>query len=138
MVVAGGGAWRSCPAARRAFTAGGGAQACAGGAFAAISFIVRDGWFRGGHRWAQPFSDCHHCTIACPCMSFLAVLALALIRAAIAGWWRSVARQRLRWAAMFWTGMPSMALILAYGMGGSWVSMVISCWRRGGRCVNAS
>src|SRR6266496_3357951 len=78
LVGAGGGGWGSCPAARRAFTAGGGAQACAGGAFAAISFIVRDGWFRGGHRWAQPFSDCHHCTIACPCMSFLAVLALGV------------------------------------------------------------
>ena len=70
-----------------------------------------DAWFRGGHRWVQPFTDCYHCTIACPCMSLLAVPAWAFIRAAIAGWWRSVARQRLRWAAMLWTGMPSLALI---------------------------
>jgi hypothetical protein len=48
--VAGGGAWRSCPAARRAFTAAGGALACAGDAFAAISFI---GWGCLVSRWAS-------------------------------------------------------------------------------------
>jgi hypothetical protein len=68
-------------------------------------------------------------------MSLLAVPASVLIKAAIAGSWRSFARQRTRLATMFSTGMPSLALILAYGTGGSWVSMVISCWQREGRCV---
>src|SRR5689334_9071318 len=36
------------------------------------------------------------------------------------------------------TAMPSLALISAYGTGGSSISRAISCWSRGGRCVNAS
>jgi hypothetical protein len=31
------------------------------------------------------------------------------------------------------TGMFSLALIVAYGTGGSWMSRVISCWQQGGQ-----
>src|SRR5450631_4022880 len=46
--------------------------------------------------------------------------------------------QRRRVGPMLPTGMPSSALILAYGTGGSWISMAISRWQPGGRRMNAS
>ena len=42
-----------------------------------------------------------------------AQVASALVKAAIAGWWRSLARQRARVGPMLPTGMPSVALIWA-------------------------
>jgi hypothetical protein len=65
------------------------------------------------------------------------VAASVLIRAATAGALRSWCRQRLRIAPMLPTETPSVALIWALGMGGSWISRVISCWQRGGKLVTA-
>jgi hypothetical protein len=61
-----------------------------------------------------------------------------LIRAAIAGLRRNLSRQRLRHGPMLPTGMPSLALIWAYGTGGSSVSRAISRWQLGGSRVSAS
>ena len=54
------------------------------------------------------------------------------VNAAIAGWRRSLSRQRPRFGPMLPTGMPSLALISAYGTGGSSRSRAISCWQQGG------
>ena len=64
--------------------------------------------------------------------------ASASIKAATAGSRRSFSRQRRRVGPMLPTGMPSSALISAYGTGGSWISMAISRWQPGGRRMNAS
>jgi hypothetical protein len=75
---------------------------------------------RGGAGWR-----------ACPGSSPVAGSPSVLIRAAIAGLRRSLFRQRLRHGPMLPTGMPSLALIWAYGTGGSSVSRVISRWQLG-------
>jgi hypothetical protein len=64
-------------------------------------------------RWIQPFADRDHCTIAWLCFSVCALSASALIRAAMAGWRRSLSRQRPRLGPMLRAGMPSLALISA-------------------------
>jgi hypothetical protein len=45
----------------------------------------------------------------------------------MAGWLRSWCRQRPRCGLMLPTGTPRVALIWEEGMGGSWISKVISC-----------
>ena len=45
----------------------------------------------------------------------------------MAGWRRNLSRQRLRYGPMLPIGMPSPALISAYGTAGSAMSRVISC-----------
>jgi hypothetical protein len=55
-----------------------------------------------------------------------AALLSASISAAMAGERRSLSRQRLRVGPMLPTGMPSRALISAYGTGGSSISSAIS------------
>ena len=57
----------------------------------------------------------------------------ASISAAMAGWRRILSRQRLRVGPMLPTGMPSLALISAYGSGGSAMSMPSSRWYAEGR-----
>ena len=61
----------------------------------------------------------------------------APVRAAMAGWRRILSRQRRRVGPMLPTGMPSRALIWAYGTGGSATSRAISCWPCAGRSANA-
>ena len=62
----------------------------------------------------------------------------ALISAVMAGWRRSLSRQRRRVGPMLPAGMPSLALISVYGTGGSAVSRASSCWQPGGSCPDAS
>jgi hypothetical protein len=52
----------------------------------------------------------------------------ALIKAATAGWRRSRSRARARLGPMLPMGMPSLALISAYGTGGSAISNASSRW----------
>ena len=116
------------------------------------SFCGADGWHLGRafhrrqlagttHAARQARSDDLPVSLApwaghlCPAPVFRAS---AFIRAAIAGSRRSFSRQRPRFGPMLPTGMPSVALISAYGTGGSWMSRAISCRESGGRCVNAS
>jgi len=67
-----------------------------------------------------------------------ALSAAPLIRAAMAGSRRSLSRQRRRFGPMLPTGMFSLALIVAYGRGGPWMSRVISRWQHGGSRASAS
>jgi hypothetical protein len=62
----------------------------------------------GGLRW-----DCQHSAAGCDRGSRSGHSAWSLIRAAIAGWRRSLSRQRPRVGPMLPTGMPNLALIWA-------------------------
>ena len=61
-----------------------------------------------------------------------------LVNAAMAGWRRSLFRQRRRVGPMLPTAIPSLSLISAYGTGGSSISKRINCWPDSGRSCNAS
>ena len=76
--------------------------------------------------------------LLCPGRAGSAFGCPALIRAAMAGWVRSMSRQRPRSGPMRPMGMPSSALILASGTGGSPRRSVSSRWQPGGRWARAS
>lgn len=76
--------------------------------------------------------------LLCPGRAGSAFGCPALIRAAMAGWVRSMSRQRPRSGPMRPMGIPSSALILASGTGGSSIRSVSSRWQPVGRWAGAS